>query len=328
MIRITLLILLTITLCTGEEGFTKKDSKSKQRLFRGVSDWYAVADTTKEPEAGKIATLNAYSLISNHFGIDIKSHVDTNYSQNTTQKNQLVLNLKAFKTYKEFDENKKSFRVHVIIFLDEKNEQTILSKIKETQEYNELKQNILAAIDKKKYSQAEKLLILAKEKQNATVDESIEVIEERLNTLLNAMLRAQITLNKKTYIPNESIEVEVSLNQDGYLYMFYETGLDVAMIFPNETQRVPRLHKNESLFFPNDDVESLIAYKDDLGHDVQLYAIASKAILPIKSLSEERVDGVYIYEKTGSYKNLLDTCIDEGVCTKSAVSFKVSNTSE
>ncbi|MCW8895893.1 MAG: DUF4384 domain-containing protein [Sulfurimonas sp.] len=328
MIRITLLILLTITLCIGEEGVIKKDSNNKQRLFRGVSDWYPAEDIAKEHLAGKSATQNAYALISKYFGISIKSHVELNNSQNNTKTDQLILSLKAFKTYKEVDENKKNFRVHVIIFLDEKNEKTILDKIKDEQEFNELKKNILASIDKKKYSKAKKLLNLAKEKQSAKTDESIIIIEKRLNTIIDSLLHAKIILSKKSYVPDESIEVEVSLNQDGYLYLFYETGLDVAMIFPNEKQRVPRLQKDESLFFPNENVENLTAYKDDLGREVKFYAIASKAILPIKSLSEERVDGVYIYEKTGSYKKLLNKCLKEDICTKSEINFKVSNTIE
>lgn len=328
MLRFILLILFTITLCTAEEELIKKDSEKTQKLFRGASGWHSTSDLTKEPIAGRDATLNAYSLISKYFAISIKSHVELNYSQNNTKTNQLTLNLRAFKTYKEFDDSKKNFRVHVIILLDDENKKTILDKLKEIQEYDDLKKNILTSIDNKKYLKARDFLKLTKEKQSALTDKSIPIIEKRLNTFIDAMLQAKLILNKKIYLPDESIEVEVSLNKDGYLYLFYETGLDVAMIFPNEKQRNSHVNKDESLFFPNSDVAELIAYEDDLGEEVQFYAIASKTILPIKSLSEERVDGVYIYEKTGSYKKLLKKCLDKGICTKSVVHFKISSTVE
>lgn len=271
-----------------------------------------------EDLAKKNATQNAYRLVSENFGIiDLKS---------STKINQLILNLKLYNTYKELDDNKENFRVHVIIFLDEESEYKIQEMLQDKQEFYNLKKKTLTLIDKKKYFKARELLTLAKETESATDDESIPIIEKRLNNLIKDLLQAKLTTNKEVYFPNESIELEVSLNKDGYLYIFYETGLDVAMIFPNKEQRNAHLGKDESISFPNDNIEKISAYEDDLGQEVKFYAIASKTILPIKSLCEERLDGVYIYEKTGSYKKLLNKCIDKGLCTKNEINIKVSDT--
>ena len=328
MIKIILLLLLTLGLYANEvDEWVKNDSQTIQKLFRGTSEWFVADDLSMESIAKENATNNAYSFISEYFGISIKSTFGLNKQlKNNTKTTQLILNLKSFKTYQELDENKKNFREHVIIFLDDESKKKIRDLLLDRQELKELKKKVLTSIDEKKYFKARNFLNLAKTKQSALADNSIGIIEKRLNILIATLLQAKLTLNKKVYQPDESIELEVSLNQDGFLYIFYETGLDVAMIFPNKYQRVSRLNKNESIFFPNESIEKVSAYADDLGQTVNFYAIASKTILPIKSLCEERIDGVYIYEKTGSYKKLLNKCMDKGICTKTVINFKVSNT--
>ena len=328
MIKIVLLLLLTLGLYANEvDEWVENDSQTIQKLFRGTSEWFVTNDLNKESIAKEHASENAYRFISEYFGITIKSTFGFNKQpQNDTKTTQLILNLKSFKTYQELDENKKNFREHVIIFLDDESKKKIRDLLLDRQELKELKKKVLTSIDEKKYFKARNFLNLAKTKQSALADNSIGIIEKRLNILIATLLQAKLTLNKKVYQPDESIELEVSLNQDGFLYIFYETGLDVAMIFPNKHQRVSHLNKDESISFPNDSIEKVSAYEDDVGQTVNFYAIASKTILPIKSLCEERVDGVYIYEKTGSYKKLIKKCLDNGLCTKTVINFKVSDT--
>ncbi len=325
MLKTALLILLTFTLCLAQDDqVAKKDSENVQRLFRGTSKWYS-ADKIDEKIAERESTQNAYDFISKYFGITISSTALSKSSKNDTNSESLILNLKTLKSYKETDDTKKNSRVHVIVFLDDKNKKTIQNKLRTREEYSNIKKNILTLIEEKKYFQAKESLESVKKNELAFNDDSITTIEQRLNTLIDALLQAKITTNKEVYKPDESIELKVSLNKEGYLYIFYETGIDVAMIFPNKQQRIPRLHKDEPISFPNNSVKKLIAYEDDLGGEIQFHAIASKTILPIKSLSEEIVDDIYIYEKKGKYKDLLNKCLEEGVCTKKTITLKVSD---
>ena len=324
MIKTVLLILFTLTLCFGQEDqLIKKDSDNVQRLFRGTSEWYS-AESMDDKSAERESTKKAYDFISKYFDMPISSTALAGSSGNSDT-DKLILNLKVLKKYKETDDAKKNSRIHVIIFLDDKSKKTIQDRLKNRQEYNDIKKNILALIEEKKYFQAKESLESAKENQLALNDKSITTIESRLGTLIESLMQAKITTNKEIYQPDETIEIKVSLNKEGYMYLFYETGIDVAMIFPNKEQRIPRLHKDEPISFPNSSVEKLIAYEDDVGGEIKFHAIASKTILPIKSLSEEIVDGIYIYDKKGKYKDLLNKCLDEGVCTQKTVTLKVSD---
>ncbi len=308
--KIILLLLFTLTLYANSEPpkWIVEDPDNSGKYFRGISDWYISDDINIVTTAKVDALESAHSKAFNHFEIDT---------------NQLISSLKPIKSYIETSEEKS--RLHVLIYIDEYTQRSIDAEVMAKKEFDTLKEQILLSIENKKYFKAKDALKLIKKRHTAYIDEDIKDIEKRLTQIIKDLLLANIILNKKTYLPDESIELEVSLNKNGYLYLFYETGSDVQMIFPNESQSSAYLKKGELLSFPNDNIKRITAYEEDLGNSVKFYSVASKKDLYIKSLSLEREDGIYIYEKTGKYIKLIQSCIDDGECIKSVVNFKISN---
>ncbi|MDA7816558.1 DUF4384 domain-containing protein [Sulfurimonas sp.] len=137
-------------------------------------------------------------------------------------------------------------------------------------------------------------------------------------------LEAKLTTNLQKYPPNASIELEASLNKDGYIYIFYVTGSDIQMIFPNEFQRESFITRDELVYFPNENIKKITAYEEDIDEDVGFFAIASEKNLPLKSLCEERSDGIYIYENGGSFETLIQKCINKKKCSKKIITFDIS----
>ncbi len=332
-----LLILATFILSANSEmpEWMLKDPDTKGKYFRGTSAWYVTDDARMEALSKADAMHNAYSYVSEFFGVNVASSFEMNekvkddektLDTNTnikTKSNQLILNLKPVSIHVELDDSKENFRLHVLILLDKIGENKIQNEmVKDKEEYYLLKEKAIKAIDKKEYFKAKSFLEEAKGKRYAFVDDTIKKIEQRLKTLIDGLLIAKLSINKKTYLPDELIEIEASLNQKGYMYLFYETSSDVEMLFTNERNRIAYVKKEQLISFGED--ERVVAYEEDLGKKVQFYAIASKKNLALKGLSVDIVDGIYIFNKHGKYKEIIKRCIDEGECTKSAVDFKIS----
>lgn len=313
--NIILLVIFTLTIYADSIEVPKwllEDPSNNGKYFRGASNWYDTNSSDIKLITEKDALENAYNHIYKHFDINKKT-------------DQFTLKLKPIKNYIETSDDKKNSRQHLLLLLDEKSEKEINNILKDRKEFNKLKEQILNSIEEKRYFKARSYLELAKKTKSALIDDTIEKIETRLNRLIRELLQAKISTNKRVYLPDESIELEVSLNKNGYLYLFYETGVDVEMIFPNEHQKDSYLNKNQLISFPNDGVEEITAYGEDLGKKVGFYAIASKKHLNLKSLSLERDEGIYIYEKTGNYIKLIEGCIDDGECTKTTINFEISH---
>ncbi|MDA7817988.1 DUF4384 domain-containing protein [Sulfurimonas sp.] len=333
-------MLFTLLLCADNEmpQWIIKDPDTKGKYFRGTSSWYVTNDARMEKLAKEDAMHNAYSFVSEYFGVNIASSFEMNEKVVNNQKtlntttnvkaktNQLMLDMKPLKEFIESDESEENFRLHVLILLDRVGENRIRREmLKDKQEFQALKNKALKAIENKEYFKAKNFLELAKGKRNAFVDDTIKKIETRLQKLINGLILSNLTINKSIYMPDEYIQLEASLNQDGYMYIFYETSSDVEMIFPNESNRVAFVKKEKLLSFGNEDEDRIVAYEEDLNKPVKFYIIASKKNLALKGLSDETSEGIYIFGKTGKYQDVIERCLGEGDCTKKVVPFKISN---
>jgi hypothetical protein len=69
----------------------------------------------------------------------------------------------------------------------------------------------------------------------------------------------------------------------------------------------------------------VIAYEEDLNQNVEFYAVASKRNLSLKQYAKESVDGIYIYNKNGKYRDIIERCLKDGTCMQTTVKFEISN---
>lgn len=313
-----------------------KDPDNQGKYFRGISTWYGTDDYRMKDRAYKDALNNGYISLGSYFGMNIKSELVINkkiddsrsskkIKQNITAKsNQMIFNIKPVETFRELDEDKKHFRLYILLKLDDKTDVKIKKEMrKDEKEFELLKEKVIGAIEKKDYFKAENFLELAKGKRAAYMDDTLDKLKKRLEKLKKGMLLASINIDKTTYMPKEQINIEVSINQDGYLYIFYDTGDDIEMLFPNKYQRKAKLKANDMVIFPNEDIY-LEAYEESLNKDTKLFAVASKKHLNIKKHSIDKIDGIYIFEKEGKQNDNINRCINQGECTKNIVNFKVS----
>jgi len=337
------ILIITLTTLNAEKKhptWIEKDPDTNAKYFRGISTWYSMDDYRMKELANKDAINSAFMSLGNYFGMNIKSELSiqkrtTSFSSSTkidkkikTKSNQLLFDIKPYKTYKELSKNEQHFKIYMLLKLDSMTEAKIKAKLKQDEnEFLELKQKILTSINNKDFYKAQNFLELAKGKRTAYMDDTIITLEKRLKELKDGLLTATISLNKIQYMPEEDIELEVSINQKGYLYIFYDTGDDIEMLFPNKFNRKAKLKSNDMVSFPTDDI-SLQTYEESLDKDTKIFAIASKINLNIFRDSIDKVDGIYIYEKDGKQNKKIDRCINQGECTKSEVNFKVSNQSD
>lgn len=340
--QILFIMIITINVFANDTlpSWIKKDPDNSAKYFRGISTWYGVDDYRMKELSQKDSLNSAYMSLGNYFGLNIKSKIEINkkrdsYGTSTkikkdikTKSNQLLFDIKPFKTYKEFSSDKQYFKVHILLKMDSLIESKIKLKMdKDKEEFAKLKQKVLNAIENKDFYKAENFLELAKGKRAAFIDDTVETLEKRLKKLKDGLLVATVEINKKRYMPKENINLDVSVNKDGYLYLFYDTGDDLEMLFPNKFQRKPKLKANSLIQFPNEDV-TLEAYEESLNKNTKIYAIASKKNLSIKKYFVDQIDGIYIFEKDGKQNKKIKRCIDQGECTKSIVKFKVTNQSD
>jgi len=336
-IYIVLLVVCVYAQDNLEPKWILHDPDEKGIYFRGYSSWYVTDNARMEALAEKDAVHNAYASASDYFGIKIDASLDIEKTEHNTgtnvkikskvktQTSQLIFDLKPLKKYVQFNADKSNFRVHILILLDKGTEQSIRRVMLEDEnEFKTLMQQVQVHIKQKQYLQAQNVLELAKGKRAALFDASVSQQEKRLNALIKGVLSAKVQINKRTYLPDEEIYLEASLNQKGYLYIFYETSSDIEMIFPNAYERSSYIKKEELISFPNDDI-SLIAYEEDMDKEVNFFIIASKKNLGLKSLAQEEVDGIYLYEKEGEFLKIIDTCIEQGECSRNSIPFVISN---
>jgi len=336
--KIGIFIFLTSFLLAVESPMWLENDPDKNALyFRGASTWYVTADAITREKSQKDALHSAFAKISDYFGLNIKSTLEVkeevhngNLSQHTkssieTKTNQVIFGLKPSKTYIEYNEDENNFRVHLLVVLDKQHEAQIRAKMKQDEkEYLALKKELIRQIELKNFFKAENILERAKGKRAAYVDDTLVKIEERLIKLKDGLLVANITLNKKKFLPNEEIEFEVSLNNKGYLYIFYDTGSDIEMLFPNKYMRKNYLNKEQLISFPNDDIEQVLAYEESMGLKTKIFAIASKKNLLLQRYKADEVDGVYIFQKSGKYRDIIKNCVDQASCLKAQVAFEIS----
>jgi len=297
--------------------------------FRGESPWYLIKDALVAQAATQDALKDAYAKVSDYFGLNIKSTTTIEQQASLkssssamkqtiqTKTNQLIFDLKPLKTYKEISENEEYFKIHVLLKLDPQTEAKIKAQMKkDEQEYEALKKQILDAINKKDFYKAENLLTLAKGKRAAYLDDTLPHLEARIAKLKAGMLNATMELDKTTFAPDEEIKLAVSLNQKGYLYLFLKGDGTLEMFFPSRYQRDNALDAHESLFFPNEDTP-LIAYKELLGKDVELIAVASKKRLAIERFANDVIDGVFLFDTNNKkLRQTLKHCMQQAQCTQ------------
>lgn len=331
-----MLLVLQFNLLANEELplWIEKDPDNRGIYFRGVSTWYVSDDARTRGLSKRDALEKAYSLVSDYFGLNIAAtselkedneHIRMK-SNIKTKTNQLIFDLKPQKSFIEFSEDEESYREYILILLDKATEVKIRQEMKkDQQEYKVLKARVLQLMQEKHYFRAKNILELAKGKRSAFMDSTITSIEARLQNLIDGEISTNLSIDKKTYKPDEAINLEVSLNKDGYLYLFYVTSSDVEMIYPNKYQRSSYIKKAKTILFPNDSVETLVAYEEDLNKKVQFYAIASKKNLGLKRYALEQIDGAYLYNKQGEYLNIIQKCIENSSCTKHVVNFNISD---
>lgn len=323
---------------SNEPKWLISDPDNKAKYFRGVSTWYITDDAMTRETSQKDALHSGYSKVSDYFGLNIKSTLNINktsdnYGVSTsikknikTKTNQLIFDMKPIKSYIQYSENKENFRLHILLKLDKTTESKIKKEMeKDKKEFEALKTDILKHIERKDFFKAQNLLEIAKGKRSAYIDDTLSKIETRLTQLKNGILIATLDINKKQYLPNENINIEVSLNSKGYLYLFYDTGSDVEMLYPNKYQRNNYLDKQEMISFPNDNINQLLAYEESKGLDTSIYAIASKENLVLQRYKSDMIDGIYIFNKDGEYTNIINRCIEQAKCIKTKIDFTISD---
>ncbi len=316
----------------------KTDPDSSSIYFRGVSAWYVTDDALTTKVSKKDARNSAYSEVSEYFGLNITSSFEmrtvsdganastVSKSNIKTKTNQLIFDMKPVKSYEEYSEDEENFRLHILLKLDKPTELKIKREMKrDEKEFKNLKAQILNYIELKDFFKAQNLLEIAKGKRSAYKDDTISTLEQRVQKLKDATLVATLDINKKHYRPNEEILVEVSLNSQGYLYLFYDTGSDVEMLYPNKYQRNNYIDKHEMLSFPNDDITQLIAYEESKQLNTNIYAIASKENLTLQRYRYDMIDGISIFKKDGEYQDMINRCIKQANCTKTKLDFTISN---
>ena len=338
MIRFMLLLILVIKLFATPPVWYNQDPDNKAKYFRGVSTWYVTGDYRMQRRAQKDSLQSAYLNLAPYFGIRIDSTMLIKQNSNgvnanrqverdiSTKSNQLVFDVKPFRTYTEFNKDRKNFRIYTLLKLDPITEQRIKNQIsQDKEELKQLEQKILTAINNKNLYQAQTLLSLAKGKMTAFMDDTLINLEKRIENLKNTMLFSTISVNKKRFLPDEDIKLNVSINHNGYLYVFYDTSDDVEMLFPNEYHTNPHLRANTTISFPNDDI-SLQAYEKSLNKKIRIFTISSKKFLNFLDYKTDTIDGVYIFNKNIEQNKIILECLKEGDCTKNEVTMVVSNT--
>ncbi len=315
-----------------------QDPDENGKYFRGSSTWYVTDDALTEKISQKGALHSAYNKVSNYFGLNIKSKFvidkisDKNGVSSTMKKkikiksNQLISDMKPIKEYIEYSKDRANFKLHILLRLDKQTELKIKKEMqKDKDEFLSLKKRLIEAIDKRDFFKANNLLALAKGKRYAYIDDSLNQIEKRLKELQKSELKAILLLDKTKYLPNETISVDVSLSNEGYLYLFYDTGDNIEMLFPNKYQRDNYLRNKELICYPNDDINQLIAYEESIGLDTSIYAIASKDNLSLQRYKDDMIDGVYIFKKDNEIKDKISRCLEQNICSKTKIDFTISN---
>jgi len=306
--------------------------------FEGISKLYEADDSRMEQLAKKDAIQDAYKRVSEYFGLAIKSNLEiqkesNGVSANTKVKqdikiksNLLISGIKPSKISKKFTKDGKYYRIYVILKLDPITEEKIKKQIqKDKKELENILNKIRQAIQTKDFYTAENYLALAKSNRVAYMyEDRITNLEKRIENLKKNFILSTISINKKTYIPQEIIDLEVSINQDGYLYIFNDTGDDIEMLYPNDYQRRAKVKKNDTKYFPNDDVD-LRAYEESLNKDTKIIVIASKKNLHLKKDAIDNIDGVYIFKKDIFKNPKISRCLQQAECSKNITKYKVSN---
>lgn len=332
------LLFITPLVCAGDivpEWFLN-DPDTQNHYFRGSSAWYVSDDYRSSDRSKKDALKNALSDVSGFFGVSVKSKLAiekrannttfyTNFTKNTEIKtNQLILNFKPYKIYKEMSKDEAHFQTHILIRLTPSTVAEIKGAMEEDKkEFKKIIAQITTLINEQNLFQAKTLFQLAQGKRAAYIDDSLAQIKERLLELEFSMLHPIITLNKRRFTPDEEIGIEAALNQPGYLYLLYDTGSNTEMIFPNEYRRKSQVGKKDLIVFPSDEM-NIIAYEESLGKQAKIIAVASKKYLKLKSMADSTSYGSYIFTDKLRYQKILKQCSQEGDCVIKEMPINIS----
>ena len=332
-----LIILISIFLFAKEPAWIKNNfPKDGASYFVGVSTYYLTDDALVEEKAKEDALNDAYKQISAYFWVKVNSELNIIKKSNNnnaytkiqekikTKTFHILFNLKPYKTYKKYTEDGKYFQMYVLIRLDKKTEQKIKAKQKkEIKEFKNLENKIIQKINNAQFFEARNLLTIAKHKSIAYMyEDELKAIEQRLNDILNNSIKATIILNKKVYLPNESINAQIIPNKKCFLYVLYDTGNDIEMVFPNEY--VFNNYVKEPIIFPNDDID-IQAYEDSISKKPSIIAIASKKRLILKRDKDDVIDGIYIFNNWNKIKPIIDKCKKEAQCFITKQTFEVKS---
>jgi hypothetical protein len=341
MMRIIWLVMVAMIAMAEEApklpAWIEQDPDSNGAYFRGLSPWYVSDDASMSRHAEKDALKDAYHKVAGYFGVQIIASVrvkqkGTETAKSTTvqrdvesRTNQLIFKLEPVKSFEEFNADRSNFRTYVLLQLDPESERQIWSIIEaDKREFEAIKAEVLELIEAKSYFKAQNRLDIAKGMRSATMDDTVASLQKRLDELKAGQLMAKLSVSKQRFLPRETIHAEVSLNQQGYLYLFYDNGSDVELLFPNEMQRNNYLKKEQLVDFPNNDV-MLSAYESSLDKNVSIRAVASKKRFDLFTRSIDTIDGVHIFASDDRVFDEFQHCIDEGECTESVSFLSVTN---
>ena len=288
--------------------------------FIGVSRHY-LNNVNGEKLAKKEAFEDGYKQISEYFGVYIKStlkidkelygnQATQNISKNTkAQSSALLFDIAPEKIFIEHDDD--SIVVYVLFKLDANTRQKIQSQIKKDREkYAKLKAKIIKAINNKNLYQAKNFLALAKSTRSAYTDEGLKLLEQRIKHL-QSLPKASISLPKQFFVKNEELNIDVSVDNGSFIYVFYGNEY-LKELFPNE-------YSDESNYlYKNNDIEI-----DTKAKNASLIVVASLKRL-VFGKKENTIDGYNIYQRKYIMK-VLDRCLSQAYCTKTMQKIKIKN---
>jgi hypothetical protein len=313
-----------------------EDPDSSGFYFRGESSLYISSDHRSYNKAYKEAVSRAFAEVSSFFGLAIASNLEIKKvttqdisltdakSTIKTASNHLILDMKPEQTYQRFSDSKEHFSIIVLLKLDKKTKERIEKEAKaDKAKLAALKTQILEYIDKKDFYRANNSLEIALGMRAATTDDTLPQLKKQVLALMDKALISTIFLSKKSYLPNEAMRANITLNNDAYVYVLYEGCGDTELLFPNQYQKKNKISKGAALHFPNDDI-SLMAYEEFLDcNKTAIRVVASKSYLPVMKYAIDEIDGVSLLAADTPFEADIKRCVDQALCSDNRQKFMI-----
>ena len=261
--------------------------------YLGVSNWLHRSQPDADYRAKQQACGRARKSLAEYFGVSISSQAEITRkkvkqgnkqsSYQETIKSRVDHALKGIGIVKkqlEINLEKTHVKGWCLLVLDELKEAEIWQEVKtDKQQFSQALIELEKAIRQKKSEQASLLLSRAEGFHAARMSHRLTPFRKKVKILRQSQLHIKFAEIEPYIAPGDEIQLALMLNRNAFVYLFYDHGDYIQLIYPNRIHLNPYLKAEQLLRLPTDSMQAedlLLLADHTVNKTIKFVAVASR----------------------------------------------------